>query len=127
MSEVRPSTPEDELADDTILWRRVHPRLVKRDAQSVRPVSGVFLDANDEMSLHRASETDLATIRAGYPEFGVVEVTAGQLRALADLNVVSNPLENDASHALAKGKVKKSQAKKLAKAVTWVVEPEAQS
>ena len=122
MSEVRPS-PEDELADDTILWRRVHPRLVKRDAGAARPVSGVFLDAGNEMSLHRASETDLETIRAGYPEFGVVEVTAGQLRALASLDVVSNPLESDPSHALAKGKVTKSEAKQLANAVTWVVEP----
>ena len=127
MSETRRCSPDDELADDTILWRRVHPSLVKRAGENSRPVSGVFLDRVDEMSLHRASKTDLETIRAGFPGFGVVAVTAGQLRGVANLDVISNPREDDPSHALARGKVTKSQAKKLAIVAVWIVQPESRS
>ena len=124
MSEARPAAPEPELGDDTVLWRRVHPDLVKRSGSDARPMSGVFLDPDDEMSLHRRSETDLETVRAAYPGFGVVEVTAGQLRSVANLDVVIDELEDDPSHALARGKVTRGQAKQLAREATWVVEPE---
>ena len=124
MSETRPAAHEEELADDEILWRRVNPTLVKRDESGVQPMSGVFLDSQDAMSLIRAAETDPQAALAAYPGWGMVELTAGQLRSIASLEVIADPLENDKSHALAKGKVSKREAKRLRAAATWVVEPD---
>jgi hypothetical protein len=123
MSAAGSASHADELPDDAILWRRVQPTQVKRSGTGLTPQSGVFRGGNADMSLHVAANANRKKILEDYPGYGIVAVTAGQLRAVAGLTVFRSPEPHDASHALAQGKVTVGQARQLARESTWVVRP----
>jgi len=91
---------DSSIPDDALLWRRVHPKwLKKRDDNSLRVSSATFKDGRREVSVHIASLTTLETILAKYPGMSVAKITAGAARRLGH-TVTPQPKEDDPSHAI---------------------------
>ena len=57
-----------------------------------------------------------------FPGFGLVKITAGQIREL-DLGVTAEPTDSDPAHAYVHGKKTPAKKKKLALACEWVIKP----
>jgi len=119
----------DPLPDELILWRRVPQDWVVLETgtdgvERSRPSSACFSDSKDgsAMSLFD-SETcgGLAAILDGHPGFGIVAITAGQLRAKG--LTVARTSDGGPGHCEAAGKKTQSIKSGLAKCASWVVRP----
>ena len=117
---------DPSVRDNECLWRRVHPRDIIRDSESgeLRPTSAAFRPS-DEMSVDIGSLTTAEAVLSNYPHHSLIEFTAGIVRKEGGI-VVRDPLPDNPSHALVcgknpKGRLTKSQAKKIQQSSTWVI------
>jgi hypothetical protein len=121
---VAPQYQDDrDIPDETILWRRVAPgQVVVDDDGRVRPTSVVFQDHENgtPMSVAIAAETTLERVLAGHPGFGVVALTAGEVRAQGQ-GVSRAPLDDEPAHAEVFGIKPKKVSRHLARISRWVV------
>jgi len=127
--------PEDDpsIADDDVLYRRVHPKQVKWDEAgvlAVRAGSGEFEDSEDGtgcsvaiksvMEQHGLGISDL--LRGYESEQGLAEFFARDARAVG-FGVIHKPLASDPAHGELTGPKPPSARKRLAKATRIVVQP----
>jgi hypothetical protein len=114
----------DDIPDDAELWRRIPPRHYPQGDGRTWPSSAAFEDPPNGtwMSVFIASECrDYNLLLADYPDFGLVSLTARQVRECG-LEVVRKPMEGQPpGHSEVVGKKTDSIRKKLAKACRWVV------
>ncbi len=119
-----------QVADDEILFRRLTVRdwIQKKDDGTFRPSSAVYRSRFDDISVDIASKTTPEKSIKG--AFALIELIA-KIPKNFGYPVVEDPLEEDLvlgieeniAHALIKGKITKSHAKKLAVASSWVILP----
>jgi hypothetical protein len=89
-----------QIPAEAFLWRRVHPKQLKRNPDgSLRASSASFKDSRGELSVHIASLTTLEEILRRRPEMSVAQVTAGKVRSLGYV-VIAAPTADDPSHAV---------------------------
>jgi hypothetical protein len=96
---------EPTIADDAVLWRRIHPIQVKWDdnRRCHYLVSGAFSDSSKPppptpMSAFLADESGGEDeVMRHYPEWGLVAITAGQARELG-LRIARTPDEESPRH-----------------------------
>ena len=108
--------------DDEDLFRRLTvPNQIKHNQDgSLSTSSAVYRSRFDDISVDIASKTT--------PEesiknaFALIGILAKEPKGLG-YPVVEDPFEGNPAHALIKGKITKSHAKKLAKASSWIIEP----
>lgn len=123
--------PQERIDDPTVndderLWRRVHPNQIiwDEDIKNYRPSSAVFRPSG-EMSVDIASLTTPEAVLSDYPQHSLVEFTAGVARKEGCI-VVRDPLPDNPSHALVRGKnpeghLTKSQAKNIQQNSKWII------
>jgi len=118
------SPDPDDVPDDAELWRRIHPQHYPQGDGRTWPYSAAFEDSPNgtSMSVFIASECgDYNLVLAGHLGFGLVALSALQVRECG-LEVVRKPMEGQPpGHAEVVGKKTKSISRKLAKACRWVV------
>jgi hypothetical protein len=121
-----PHAEEISISEETVLWRRIPPHsgrvIVDSLTRRLRPASGNFVDAEDELSTHDASKTTVKDILAGHEGFGLVSFTVRDVQALGGQLSVRRDSESPA-HVLICGKFQRSQARILAAKCEWVVMP----
>ena len=123
---------DPSIADDEALWRRILPvpaMLVTLPDGSRRPSSAAFLDGHTgEVSVHRAALTTSDLVLLRHPGVGLAKIRAGLPRSLGHV-VVADPVDGDDSHALIcppegmANNQRKANARRMALAARWVVEP----
>lgn len=106
----------DEVRDEEILHRRVHPTFIRPDGSIS---SQAFRD--EEMSVDRAAFREVEETLAGYRGYGIAALGAAAARNLGQA-VLADPLPRNPAHALVRGRKSKSTSRKLARAASWVVE-----
>lgn len=119
---------DPSLSGDVRLWRRIPPDAdrVKLDqiTQQPRPSSMNFRDKNHELSVYVASETTIDEILAGHQGFGIVELTAAEVRAHVPAVILCRDPDPHPAHALVCAKLTRSQSERLARVCRWVVTPQ---
>lgn len=118
-----PRADDPTIGDDEVLWRRIRPEWVQREADGTfRPGSFAFMDRTPsaELSIHLASLTDPDRALQGFPQDSLAAIRAGLPRSLG-YAVVRDPTPDDPSHALICPSPNKGKARTMAKQATWVV------
>jgi hypothetical protein len=118
-----PRVDDRSIADDEILWRRIIPEWLCREADgTIRPGKVAFIDRlSGEVSVHIASilgDPNLAL--RGRPADSLAAIKAGHPRSLG-LAVVRDPKPDDPSHALLCPSPTPGKARQIAKQAVWVV------
>jgi hypothetical protein len=118
---------DTSIAGDLALYRRIPPganRVTWDEHGNPVPSSFNFKDAEDELSLHIAQETTPDVILAGNPGFGLVYLTARQIRDECGHAILICRDDQDPAdgHVLVCGKISDGMAKRLSKLATkqWV-------
>jgi hypothetical protein len=114
---------DPEIAGDIVFYRRIPPWAgrVEWKEGAVNFTSANFKDAEQELSIHRASETTPEQVLAGHETFGLIQITAKQIRdACPGIKICRSVEEPENGHTLVCGKVTAGMAAKLKKAATWV-------
>ena len=106
----------DEVRDQEILHRRVHPTFFRPDGSIS---SQAFRD--DEMSVDRAAFRRVEETLAGYGGYGIAALGTTTARNLGQ-RVLADPLPLNPAHALVRGRKTKSISRRLARSASWVVE-----
>ena len=92
----------EQLAGETILWRRVQPNKLHYENGTYRPQSATFMpDSDGEICVHRADLADPESITTHHPADGIVRFQAHVVLALG-YAVYADPLPDDPSHAVIK-------------------------
>lgn len=111
------------IADTDQLYRRIHPS----NSKAGKLTSGTFVQRRDPcLSVHLAKLTTLEEVTAVYPDYGVVSIEAGFVRNLG-LEVYHDPLPNDYSHAIIRGKITHSKAVQIRDSAEVLREPRAKT
>jgi hypothetical protein len=87
------------IADDELLWRRLHPDWVLPADDGFRISSAAFKDGRREVSVDLAELTTQEKTLAGFPDQGLAEIKAGVPRSLGHA-IVRDPIEDNPAHAL---------------------------
>jgi hypothetical protein len=126
----KPAKESQLVADDEDLFRRLTvPSWIQRNDDGIlRPSSAVYITRHDDVSVDIASKTTPEKSIKG--AFGLLSLSAKIPKDLG-YPVVEDPIEEDKercleenlAHALIKGKITKSHAKKMALASSWPIEP----
>jgi hypothetical protein len=120
---------EPGITGDVVLWRRIPNRAdrVSLDGQGgLCPSSSNFKHQDDELSIHLADLTSEELVLSGHDGFGLAAIKAGDVRRILGAGAVicTDPQDAaDPAHKIICFKVSGSQAKRLAKAATWVRRP----
>ncbi len=129
-----PRTDDKSVADEEDLLRRIwnQPQWVdlkRLAAGDFRPSSVAFLDNHTrEVSVFRAVEKTPEEALDGFPDYGLVSITAGFSRSQG-LIVATTPEVEDPSHRVlcddpgAMSLSRKAKARALAGAAVWIVRP----
>ena len=127
-----PRHDDPSITDVEPLWRRISPipaMLVTAPDGTRRPSSAAFLDGHTgEVSVHRAALTSSDQVLLSYPGVGLAEILAELPRSLGHI-VCADPVDGDVSHALIcpppglPNSQRKANARRMALAARWVVEP----
>jgi hypothetical protein len=88
---------DSTVADDEVLWRRIHPTWIVLKEGKETLSSAAFKD--EELSVHIASLTTRDAVLARYPRHRLSAFTAGQARREGFI-VLRDPIPEDVSHAL---------------------------
>jgi len=116
---------DPKIAGDVVLFRRIPPwpdRVTWDDSGQPNFSSFNFKDKDNELSLHLASETTPDEILRGHEGFGLVQITAQQVREACGTGVKLCRCAEDPAmgHVLVCGKISSGSAKKLQRATKWV-------
>ena len=121
--------PIEDIPDAAVLWRRIPSKpgwiVPVGDAGDRRPSSGAFEDDQDGSSMSMYLEghgNEVADVLRDHESYGLVALTAGQLRELG-LTIVSQPEPGFPSHVEVEGNKTHGLRSKLAKRCRWVVLP----
>jgi hypothetical protein len=114
---------DQSIADDCRMLRRIPPYWLK----DFRPESSNFENREPDPKFGLSvtiweSEADLEAVIAEEPSFGVVCVTAGQLRA-EGCAIVRRPLDQNPNHCECFGNPGHGARRRLAKSARWVHVP----
>lgn len=113
-----PGAPE--INADTELWRRIRPSPPQMVEGGSRPSSAAFRDGlTGELSVHIAELTTVESVLSRYPDFKIAAFSAGVPLEL-EYEVLSDPTDEDPSHAIVRPKMTKSHARRVAKCCWWV-------
>ena len=127
MDDCTPPTTVQQINDEEDLYRRltVENWIIPMPNGSIRPSSAVYISRFDDISVDIASKTTpIESIRNA---LALIGISAREPKELG-YPVVEDPiLPENPAHALIKGRIRKSHARKLARASFWVIEPEKQS
>lgn len=119
------------IADDSGLWRRIHPRWVVADENrgGFRVSSAAFDNSEDgsPTSIHLeevAKENGLtaADILRPFVGYAMASLTAGDARACAQ-SVGRDPQPEDPTHGFVAGQKSKRVKKQLSAACAWLIHP----
>ena len=122
---------DSSIADDSILWRRIHPTWVVADENrgGFRVSSAAFDNSEDgtPTSVHleviaRAIGLAAEKILTPFVGYGMASLAAGQARA-CNQSVGRDPQPDDPTHGFLGGQKTKSVKKRLAAACLWVINP----
>ncbi|SPE44011.1 hypothetical protein SBA7_250018 [Candidatus Sulfotelmatobacter sp. SbA7] len=95
-----PRQNDPAISDDTVLWRAIpNSHICRGDDGTERSESWAFLSDDSEVSAWIATETDIQTLRARFPNSRIAEFTAGEAREYGNI-VARDPVEGDASHVV---------------------------
>ena len=113
------------IAGDVVLFRRIPPwpdRVTWDDNGQPSFSSFNFKDKEHELSLHLALETTPDEVLRGHEGFGLVQITAQQVREACGTGVKLCRCSEDPAmgHVLVCGKISSGSAKKLQRATKWV-------
>lgn len=112
------------ISGEMILYRRIPPWEDNVKWEMDQPVvsSANFKDRIQELSLNIAAETTPADMLKGHEGFGLIQITAGELRTICGRAVIICRCaeEPDKGHVLVCGKITGGTANRLKEAVQWV-------
>ncbi len=118
---------DPSLSGNVTFWRRIPPASdrLKRSARTGKlvPSSYNFRDRNDELSVFVAGEATVEEVLASHHGFGLVQLSAADVRTIVPAAIICRDPAPHPAHALICGKISVPQAKLLAEACTWVREP----
>lgn len=118
------------IADGAVLWRRIHPMwAVEENHGGLRVSSAAFDDSKDGSptsvfiaDIVRSTGRQAGQLLAGFKDYGLAALTAGQARAPGQ-RVARDPLPEEPAHAFIVGKKTKPVKRALAAACRWEVAP----
>lgn len=117
------------ISGDTKLYRRVDPRFIKRDGDTVRISAGAFQNtsATNEMSVSLGDTLALQRREPGslllaFPGYGLVAITA-ELARLEDQSIRRSETPEDPAHGDVVGDKPPGRRKRFAGQCTWAVTP----
>lgn len=113
------------ISGDVVLLRRIPPwadRVTWDEQGNPRASSFNFKDDENELSVHLASETTADELLAGHDGFGLVQLTAQQVREACgkEIKICRCQEEPVMGHVLICGKISGGAAKRLQRAAKWV-------
>src|SRR5579875_789084 len=113
------------ISGDIILFRRIPPwpDSVTWDEEGQPAFSSAnFRDQIQELSVSLATETTPAEMLEGHEGFGLIQITAEQVRTICGSAVIICRCteEPERGHVLVCGKITAGTARKLKKAARWV-------
>lgn len=111
------------IADDAVLWRRIHPDRVVLDENlgRQRPSSAEFRDK--ELSVILADPgREPASVLVNYPDRFLASIKAGEARKHS-LRIVRAPTSEEPAHCHILGEKPRRIGAALAEAAVWVVPP----
>lgn len=125
--------PEDDLsvANPTFLYRWVHPVHIRRTADGVQCRDGAFQNFPNRETLRmsvvlddtlRAQNREPASIVQGRPGFGLVAVTAGEVRE-EEQRVLRSALPQEPAHGDVWGQKAPARRRRLAELARWIIAP----
>ena len=82
-----------------------------------------FRDRVNELSLYIAAETTMTAVLAGHVGFGLVAITAGEIRTVVGTAILCRDPDPDPAHVLVCGKITHAQSAELRDHCRWVVKP----
>jgi hypothetical protein len=116
------------IAGEIRLWRRIPPwtERVTWDTDTGEPESSSlnFRDEHNELSMYIASEISVDYVLRGHEGFGLVELTAGEIRRLVPGVIICRDPDPHPSHVLICAKITKAPARGLRNLCRWVVKPQ---
>lgn len=121
---MQPHDDDQGVADDEVLYRRLHPNDVVAEGGAFRTRQ------SDGLSVYRAKLIELETIERQYPKVGIARITVAQIRSVGEFKVLPDPinddpqLPDDPSQALIIPLPSRSQSQKLAALAELVKLPE---
>lgn len=121
------SAPENDpsIADEIILWRRIHPEQVALgENNEPRPSSAAFRNTKNTsgMSVNIANESTVQDTMSGCDGFFLVEFEVSFVRGL-NQGVVRRPQTDNPAHAEVTGSKSKSIRNKFSAGSRWVIRP----
>jgi hypothetical protein len=113
------------ISGDVVLYRRIPPwpDNVTWDQDGQPSFSSLnFKDKNQELSVHLASEATPDDVLRGHEAFGLVQITAQQVRDICGAAIVICRCTEEPAmgHVLVCGKMTGGTVKKLQRAARWV-------
>jgi hypothetical protein len=121
MNVTSPTHDEKRFVDEReSLWRGIHKFQIKPNSDGTyRPSSGAF--KSTDLSVDIASKT---TPEKSIKNFAALSGFLAAVPIKLGYPVVEDPIEGNDAHALIKGNITKTHAKKIANSSKWIVEPE---
>lgn len=122
---------DPSIANDAVLWRRIHPTWKVRDDNSGgwRVTSAAFDDSRDGSPLSvllaavvRESGRGPADVLSGFTGYFLASLTAGDARRCGQ-GIARTPEPDEPAHASVFGRKTKSIKRKLADAAGWIIGP----
>jgi hypothetical protein len=120
---------DSSISGDAILWRRIPPyrdNVQWEEDGSPVPSSLNFGDEENELSLYLASETSIETVLMNHEGFGLVKLTAGDIRKLLGSATILCRDDSDSTpgHVILCTKLSRKQRRDLARNISqWVQHP----
>jgi hypothetical protein len=101
------------------LWRGIHKFQIKPNSDGTyRPSSGAF--KSTDLSVDIASKT---TPEKSINNFAALSGFLAEVPIKLGYLVIEDPVEDNDAHALIKGNITKTNAKKIANSCEWIIEP----
>jgi len=125
-------TDDTTIADDSELWRRIHPTWVVFDGNTgTWQVSSAAFDDSKNGSptsvlladLVRESGRTAQDVIANYSGYSLASITAGEARGCGQ-GVARNALPDEPAHAYVFGQKTKAAERCLARHAKWVIAPQ---